>query len=331
LAFKPRSKMNDKTKSPGLFSRLRARMNRGDSWLTRDIGELVAGKKIDDDTLEELETRLLQADVGMDATLRIIKALEKKISRREVDDVAALRHALRGILLDILQPVQKPLEFDAPEKPFVLLVTGVNGVGKTTTIGKLARQLKGARRAVMLAAGDTFRAAAIEQLQAWGERNDVPVIAQKHGADPAAVVHDALQAAKAQGRDVLIIDTAGRLHTQAGLMEELKKVRRVIERQAPGAPHEVLLVLDATTGQNALNQAKQFHAAANVSGLAITKLDGSAKGGILFALAGQMGIPIRYVGVGEGVEDLAPFDAEAFVDALLAEQEPTDFHPGDGR
>ncbi len=313
--------MNARTKSPGLFSRLRARMNRGDSWLTKDIGELVAGRKIDEETLEDLETRLLQADVGVEATTRIVKALEKKISRREVDDVAALRRALRGILLDILQPVQQPLEFDSEEKPFVLLMTGVNGVGKTTTIGKLARQLKDSGRTVMLAAGDTFRAAAIEQLQAWGERNDVPVVAQKHGADPAAVVHDAVQTAKARERDVLIVDTAGRLHTQAGLMEELKKIRRVIERLLPDAPNEVLLVLDATTGQNALNQAKQFHAAANVSGIAVTKLDGSAKGGILFALAEQMRIPIRYVGVGESVEDLAPFDAEAFVDALLADND----------
>jgi len=260
------------------------------------------------------------ADVGMDATLRITKALEKKISRREVDDVDALRRALRDILLEILRPVQQQLDMTSEEKPFVLLMTGVNGVGKTTTIGKLARQQKDAGRSVMLAAGDTFRAAAIEQLQAWGERNAVPVVAQKHGADPAAVVHDAMQAAKAQARDVLIIDTAGRLHTQAGLMEELKKIRRVIERLMPGAPHETLLVLDATTGQNALNQAKEFSAAANVSGLAITKLDGSAKGGIVFALAEQMGIPIRYIGIGESVEDLAPFDAEAFVDALLADE-----------
>src|SRR5690606_13717222 len=199
-----------------------------------------------------------------------------------------------------------------------LLMTGVNGVGKTTTIGKLARQLTDAGRKVMLAAGDTFRAAAIEQLQVWGERNHVPVIAQRHGADPAAVVHDALQTACARGSDVLIIETAGRLHTQAGLMEELRKIRRVLERLQPGAPHETLLVLDATTGQNALNQAKQFHAAANVSGLAITKLDGSARGGVLFALAEQMHIPIRYVGIGEGDEDLAPFNAETFVDALLA-------------
>ncbi|HEX6928541.1 MAG TPA: signal recognition particle-docking protein FtsY, partial [Gammaproteobacteria bacterium] len=245
--------------------------------------------------------------------------LEKKISRREVDDLPALLSALWQILLEILQPVQRPLKFESPEEPFVLLMTGVNGVGKTTTIGKLARQLKDSGRSVLLAAGDTFRAAAIEQLQVWGERNDVPVITQKHGADPAAVVHDAMQAARSRGSDVLIIDTAGRLHTQAGLMEELKKIRRVIERLMPGAPHETLLVLDATTGQNALNQARQFHAAANVSGLVITKLDGSAKGGILFALAGQTGIPIRYIGIGESVNDLAPFDAEAFVDALLAD------------
>ncbi len=315
--------MNDTSRpdrSPGLFSRLRARLNRGDSWLTKDIGELVAGKKIDEETLEELETRLLMADVGVEATTRVMRALEKKVSRREVDDVDALRRALKSILLEILQPVQQPLVFDAPEKPFVVLMTGVNGVGKTTTIGKLARQLTDGGRRVMLAAGDTFRAAAIEQLQAWGERNGVPVVAQKHGADPAAVVHDAVQTAKSRASDVLIIDTAGRLHTQAGLMEELKKIRRVIERLMPGAPHETLLVLDATTGQNALNQAEQFQETAGVSGLVITKLDGSAKGGILFALAELLRIPIRYIGIGEAAEDLAPFDAEAFVDALLAEK-----------
>lgn len=309
--------MNDKEKT-GFFARLRSRLNKGDSWLTRDIGELVSGKKIDEDTLDELETRLLMADVGMEATTRIIKTLEKKISRKEVNDLDALMRALKNVLLEILAPVQQALSFEAEEQPFVLLMTGVNGVGKTTTIGKLARQLKDDGKRVMLAAGDTFRAAAIEQLQVWGQRNDVPVIAQKHGADPAAVVHDAVQTAKSRGSDVLIIDTAGRLHTQAGLMDELKKVRRVIERLMPGAPHETLLVLDATTGQNALNQAKQFHAAANVSGLVITKLDGSAKGGILFALAEQMALPIRYIGIGEKVEDLAPFNAEAFVDALLA-------------
>lgn len=309
--------MTDKEKT-GFFARLRSRLNKGDSWLTRDIGELVSGRKIDEDTLDELETRLLMADVGMEATTRIIRSLEKKISRKEVNDLDALMVALKNVLLEILAPVQQRLFFEAEEKPFVLLMTGVNGVGKTTTIGKLARQLKDDGKRVMLAAGDTFRAAAIEQLQVWGQRNDVPVIAQQHGADPAAVVHDAVQTAKSRGSDVLIIDTAGRLHTQAGLMDELKKVRRVIERLMPDAPHEVLLVLDATTGQNALNQAKQFHAAANVSGLVVTKLDGSAKGGILFALAERMALPIRYIGIGEKVEDLAPFNAEAFVDALLA-------------
>lgn len=315
-------KMNEKASNkPGLFARLRARLNRGDSWLTKDIGELIAGKKIDDDTLDELETRLLMADVGMEATTRIIKALEKKISRKEVDDFAALQRALKGILLEILAPLEEPVAFKAGDAPFVLLMTGVNGVGKTTTIGKLARQLKDSGNSVMLAAGDTFRAAAIEQLQAWGERNDVPVIAQQHGADPAAVVHDAVQTAKARDVDVLIIDTAGRLHTQAGLMEELRKVRRVIGKLHPGAPHETLLVLDATTGQNALNQAEQFHEAVGVSGLVITKLDGSAKGGILFALGERLGIPIRYIGIGEKVEDLAPFNAEAFVDALIAADE----------
>lgn len=311
--------MTETAPRQGLFSRLRAKLNRGDSWLTRDIGELVAGRRIDEDTLEELETRLLTADVGVDATTRIIHALQKKISRKEVEDLDSLLRALRNILIEILAPVaQGAPEYIAQDKPFVLLVTGVNGAGKTTTIGKLARQQKNLGRKVMLAAGDTFRAAAIEQLQVWGERNDVPVIAQKHGADPAAVVHDAVQAAKARDVDVLIIDTAGRLHTQAGLMEELAKVRRVLERQHAGAPHETLLVLDGSTGQNALNQAKEFNAAVPLSGLVITKLDGTARGGIVFALAERFGLPIRYIGIGEGVDDLAPFDAEAFVDALLS-------------
>lgn len=308
--------MNNSPKK-NLFGRLRDKLNKGNSFLTRDIAELVPGRKIDEDTLEELETRLLLADVGMEATQAIIAQLEKRISRREVEDIDALYRALHESLLAQLQPVEAPLEFSTDDKPFVLLMTGVNGVGKTTTIGKIARQLKDSGYSVMLAAADTFRAAAIEQLQAWGERNDVPVIAQKHGADPAAVTHDAVQTAKSRGTDVLIIDTAGRLHTQSGLMDELAKVRRVIDRLHPGAPHETLLVIDATTGQNALNQAKEFNAAIPLTGLALTKLDGTAKGGIIFALAERMKLPIRYIGIGESVEDLQPFEAKAFVDALL--------------
>ena len=308
--------MTDKP-NKGLFGRLREKINKGNSFLTRDIAELVPGKKIDEDTLEELETRLLLADVGMEATQAIITQLEKRISRKEVEDIDALYTALHDILLAQLQPVEAPLEFSTDDKPFVLLMTGVNGVGKTTTIGKIARKLKDSGHSVMLAAADTFRAAAIEQLQAWGERNEVPVIAQKHGADPAAVTHDAVQTAKSRDTDVLIIDTAGRLHTQSGLMDELAKVRRVIGRLHPGAPHETLLVIDATTGQNALNQAKEFNAAVPLTGLALTKLDGTAKGGIIFALAERTKLPIRYIGVGESVDDLQPFEAKAFVDALL--------------
>ncbi|MDX1454687.1 MAG: signal recognition particle-docking protein FtsY [Gammaproteobacteria bacterium] len=301
----------------GLFGRLRERLNSGNSFLTRDLGELVSGVRIDDDTLEELETRLLSADVGMDATLKIIDALEARIKRKDVDDLESLYAALHELLLGILAPVEQPLVFDNGDGPYVLLVTGVNGAGKTTTIGKLAARLKGDGKRVMLAAADTFRAAAIEQLQAWGERHDVPVVAQQHGADPAAVAHDAVQAASSRDIDVLIIDTAGRLQTQGGLMDELAKVRRVIAKQLPGAPHETLLVIDGTTGQNAINQVREFDAAVALSGLVVTKLDGTAKGGIVFALAEQFGLPLRYIGIGEAAEDLQVFAAEDYVSALL--------------
>jgi fused signal recognition particle receptor len=297
----------------GFLARLRTRVNRGTSWL----GDLLPGRKIDDQLLEELELRLLAADVGVEATEAILGELHRKVARKELADVDALLRALRASLLEILKPVEQPFVVDRARRPSVVVVIGVNGSGKTTTIGKLARRLKQDGLKVMLAAGDTFRAAAVEQLTVWAERNQVPVIAQAAGADPAAVVFDALQAARARGIDVLIADTAGRLHTQSHLMEELKKVTRVLKRLDPEAPHEVLLVLDASLGQNALRQAEQFNAAIGVTGIVITKLDGTARGGILIAIARRFGLPIRFVGVGEQAEDFGPFQAEAFVDGLL--------------
>ncbi|GFE80876.1 hypothetical protein GCM10011487_28760 [Steroidobacter agaridevorans] len=300
-----------------LFTRLRAKLNRGDSWLTYDLANLIPGGKIDENVLDELEMRLITADVGVDTSERILSALRKKAARHELDDLDALLEALREQLMDIVRPVQGQMVIDSKYIPFVVLVVGVNGAGKTTTIGKLARIIKAADMKVMLAAGDTFRAAAVEQLQVWGQRNDVPVIAQATGADPAAVAFDALQSAQARKFDVLIADTAGRLHTQSNLMDELKKVKRVMGRLDPSAPHEVLLVLDASQGQNALQQAKLFHEALGVTGVVLTKLDGTAKGGIVFAIANELKLPIRYLGVGETVEDFVGFEAESFVDALL--------------
>jgi len=297
----------------GFFARLRAKVNRGASWL----GDLLPGRKIDDELLEELETRLLAADVGVEATGAILADLHRRVARKELADVDALLGALRSALLAILRPVERPLLVDRACRPYVILVVGVNGSGKTTTIGKLARRLKQDGLKVMLAAGDTFRAAAVEQLTVWAERNQVPVISQAAGADPAAVVFDALEAAKARGTDVLIADTAGRLHTQSHLMDELRKVTRVIKRLDAEAPHEVLLVLDASLGQNALRQAEQFGQAVGVTGLVITKLDGTAKGGVVIAIARRFGLPIRFVGIGEQAEDFGPFDAAAFVDGLL--------------
>ena len=297
----------------GFFARLRDRVNRGASWL----GDLLPGRKIDDELLEDLETRLLEADVGVEATGTILAELHRRVARKELADVDALLGALRSSLLAILEPLEQPLVIDRTRRPYVVLVVGVNGSGKTTTIGKLARRLKQDGLEVLLAAGDTFRAAAVEQLAVWAERNQVPVIAQAAGADPAAVVFDALEAAKARGIDVLIADTAGRLHTQSHLMDELRKVTRVIKRLDPEAPHEVLLVLDASLGQNALRQAEQFGTAVGVTGLVITKLDGTAKGGVVVAIARRFGLPIRFVGVGEQAGDFGPFDAAAFVDGLL--------------
>jgi fused signal recognition particle receptor len=302
----------------GFIKRLRARLNRGDSWLTYDLANLAPGGKIDEDVLEELESLLVMADVGIDTTTRIIEDLQKRLARKELKDVEALRSGLRRSLVDILAPVERPLDIDPQHRPFVILMVGVNGAGKTTTIGKLAKRFKDQGLSVMLAAGDTFRAAAVEQLQAWGKRNEVPVIAQQSGADPAAVIFDAWEAAKARGIDVLLADTAGRLQSQRGLMDELAKIRRVVARRDETAPHEIMLVLDASQGQNALVQAEKFHDALGLTGITVTKLDGTAKGGILLAIASALHVPVRFIGIGESAEDMQPFVAEEFVDALLA-------------
>ncbi|MEE4666255.1 signal recognition particle-docking protein FtsY [Pseudomonas alliivorans] len=306
----------------GFFARLKQGLSKTSASIGEGMASLFLGKKaIDDDLLEEIETRLLTADVGVEATSVIIQSLTQKVARKQLTDAQALYTSLQGELATMLKPVEQPLVIKAEHKPFVILVVGVNGAGKTTTIGKLAKKLQLEGKKVMLAAGDTFRAAAVEQLQVWGERNRIPVIAQHTGADSASVIFDAVQAAKARGIDVLIADTAGRLHTKDNLMEELKKVRRVIGKLDADAPHEVLLVLDAGTGQNAINQAKQFNQTVTLTGLALTKLDGTAKGGVIFALAKQFGLPIRYIGVGEGIDDLRTFEAEPFVQALFAERE----------
>ena len=272
---------------------------------------------IDEELLEELETTLLSADVGVQATMAIMDNLRTAIDNKAITDPAALLPAVQAELYELIEPCEQFLAVDASHKPFVLLMVGVNGAGKTTTIGKLAQRFKEDGLSVMLAAGDTFRAAAVEQLQSWGQRNDVPVIAQGTGADSAAVLFDALQSAKAHGTDVLIADTAGRLHTQSNLMEELKKIRRVLARVDDTAPHEVMLVVDAGNGQNALNQARQFNEAVSLTGITVTKLDGTARGGVMFAIAGELGIPIRFIGVGEAAKDLRPFDAGTFIHAIL--------------
>jgi len=297
----------------GFFARLRARVNRGAS----RIADLLPGRRIDAALLEELETRLLEADVGVDATQAILFDLHGKVARAELADAAALEAALAASLLAILKPAERALSVDRTRRPFVILVVGVNGSGKTTTIGKLARRLKDEGLSVMLAAGDTFRAAAVEQLAVWAERNAVPIVSQAAGADPAAVVFDALQSAKARGVDVLIADTAGRLHTQSHLMDELAKIARVIKRLDTDAPHEVLLVLDASLGQNAVRQAEQFSQSIGVTGIVVTKLDGTARGGIVVAIARRFGLPIRFVGIGEQAEDFGIFDARAYVEGLL--------------
>ena len=305
-------------KPEGFIKRLRARINKGDSWLTYDLANLAPGGTIDENVLEELESLLVMADVGVDTTERIISDLQKSLARKELKDIEALQRGLHKSLCDILGPVEKPLTIDKPEGPYVILLVGVNGAGKTTTIGKLARRFKDQGYSVMLAAGDTFRAAAVEQLQVWGERNDVPVIAQQAGADPAAVIFDAMDAARSRDIDILLADTAGRLQSQTGLMDELAKVKRVISRRDETAPHEIMLVLDASQGQNALVQAEKFHEALGLTGLTVTKLDGSAKGGILLAIANRIGVPVRFIGIGEAAEDMQPFSASEFADALLA-------------
>jgi fused signal recognition particle receptor len=307
----------DKPGVRGFFQRLRSKINVGPAWLTTDIAELLPGRKIDAEILDDLETRLISADVGTEATRRILDDLRRQVARKELGDVDALLAALRKSMVDILAPVERPLVVDPAVKPYVILVVGINGAGKTTTIGKLAHRLLAEGRSVMLAAGDTFRAAAREQLTIWAERNRVPIIAQQSGAEPAAVIFDALQAARARNIDVLIADTAGRLHTQTHLMDELKKVKRVLARLDPGAPHEVLLILDGNIGQNAVAQAVEFHKGLGVTGLVVTKLDGTAKGGVVLAIAQRLGIPIRFVGVGEDTEDFGVFNASEFVSALL--------------
>ncbi|KAF6693496.1 signal recognition particle-docking protein FtsY [Pseudomonas sp. EKM23D] len=309
------------TSKTGFFARLKQGLSKTSASIGEGMASLFLGRKtIDDELLEDIETRLLTADVGVEATAVIIQSLTQKVARKQLTDADALYKSLQAELAAMLKPVEAPLVI-TPNKPFVILVVGVNGAGKTTTIGKLAKKLQSEGKKVMLAAGDTFRAAAVEQLQVWGERNKIAVIAQHTGADSASVIFDAVQAAKARNIDVLIADTAGRLHTKDNLMEELKKVRRVIGKLDADAPHEVLLVLDAGTGQNAISQAKQFNQTVQLTGLALTKLDGTAKGGVIFALAKQFGLPIRYIGVGEGIDDLRTFEAEPFVQALFAERE----------
>jgi fused signal recognition particle receptor len=297
-----------------LASRLaKTRRGLGDSMADFFLGK----KSIDRETLDDLETSLLSADVGVEVTTEIIDDLQAKLSRKALDNVDALQLALSEHMLEILQPCEKPLQIDTHCKPFVILVVGINGAGKTTSIGKLAHYFQQQGLSVLLAAGDTFRAAAVEQLQQWGARNKVPVVAQATGADSASVIFDAVQSGRSKNIDVVIADTAGRLHTQSNLMDELAKIKRVIAKLDPAAPHETLLIMDAGFGQNALQQAEQFHKALGLTGLAITKLDGTARGGILFAIARKLGLPIRFIGVGEGIEDLRPFNAGDFVAALL--------------
>ena len=304
----------------GLFSRLRRGLGKTGSRLREGLAALTAGRaSVDAGLLDDIETRLLSADVGLEATDEVIESLRRRLDRRQLEDADAFVAALKDELTNILLPCERPLAAAAEGRPFVILMVGVNGAGKTTTIGKLARRLQDEGRSVMLAAGDTFRAAAVEQLQAWGERNQVPVVAQATGADSAAVIFDAWQSARAKGVDVLIADTAGRLHTHDNLMRELEKIVRVLRKQDAGVPDEVLLVLDATTGQNAVNQAESFHRSTTLTGIVLTKLDGTAKGGVAFAIAKRFGIPLRFIGIGEQAEDLRPFAARDFVEALFSD------------
>ena len=307
--------------SDSVLTKFRSRLNSvgGSSWLSRDLGSLFSAELLRDDALEELETRLLMADAGVEATGWLIGKLQVAVNAGRIKTEAQLRAALKAALLELLLPIAQPLLLPDFIKPYILFVAGVNGVGKTTTIGKLAARYKAEGRKVLLAAGDTFRAAAVQQLTQWSERAGVAILSQGEGADSASVIFDAVQSAKARGFDLVIADTAGRLHTQTHLMDELRKVKRVLQKHDPYAPHEVLLVVDATTGQNALNQAIQFHEAIGLTGIAITKLDGTAKAGILLAIARRLALPVRFVGLGEGIDDLEPFDARSYVEALIGE------------
>jgi fused signal recognition particle receptor len=314
-------KAKDKSESGGFFGRLKERLSRSASRLSDELRGLFRGRAIDAELLEDLEARLVGADVGIEATQTILGDLRQRVARHELGDVEALLTALRDDLAAILRPCQQPLVIDRSRKPFVIMVVGVNGSGKTTSIGKLASRLTGEGHKVLLAAGDTFRAAAAEQLDIWAERSGAEILQQQHGADPGAVIFDAIKAAQTRGVDVVIADTAGRLHSQSHLMEELKKVRRVIQRVDPTAPHEVLLVLDANQGQNALTQAVEFTSAVGVTGLVLTKLDGTARGGIVIAIARRLGLPIRFIGIGEQAADFGEFDADAFASALIGAEQ----------
>ena len=311
----------EKPSEGGFFSRLVKGLLKTKQNIGAGFRSLFSGKKIDDDLFEELEEQLLVADIGMPTTSKIINNLTEHATRQQLKDADLLYQQLKIEMADILKPVEQPLVIDSTKKPYVILMVGVNGVGKTTTIGKLARQFQSQGKSVMLAAGDTFRAAAVEQLQVWGERNHIPVIAQSTGSDSASVIFDAMQSAAARNIDILIADTAGRLQNKNNLMDELKKIVRVMKKYDESAPHEIMLTLDAGTGQNAISQAKLFNEAVGLTGISLTKLDGTAKGGVIFAIADQFNLPIRYIGVGEKIEDLRTFNAQEFIDALFAQEE----------
>lgn len=309
--------MSDSEPRTGFIRRMRAQINRGDSWLTYDLANLLPGDKIDEDALEDFEDLLIQADLGVEASTEICKQLKADINSGRIKRADQLRSALRKSLTSLLSPSSMPLEIPEFIRPFVIMAVGVNGVGKTTTLGKLGARLRAQGHSVMFAAGDTYRAGAVAQLETWAEKLDIPIISQGQNADPASVIFDAYTAAKARNVDVLIADTAGRLHTQGGLMEELRKIKRVMQKHDQFAPHELMIVVDATAGHNALKQALEFHEAVGLTGITLTKLDGTAKGGAIFAIAKRLALPIRYVGVGEQAEDLGEFQADEFVDALL--------------
>ena len=311
----------EKPSEGGFFSRLVKGLLKTKQNIGAGFRSLFSGKKIDDDLFEELEEQLLVADIGVPTTSKIINNLTEHATRQQLKDADLLYQQLKIEMADILKPVERPLVIDSAKKPYVILMVGVNGVGKTTTIGKLARQFQNQGKSVMLAAGDTFRAAAVEQLQVWGERNHIPVIAQSTGSDSASVIFDAMQSAAARNIDILIADTAGRLQNKNNLMDELKKIVRVMKKYDESAPHEIMLTLDAGTGQNAISQAKLFNEAVGLTGISLTKLDGTAKGGVIFAIADQFNLPIRYIGVGEKIEDLRTFNAQEFIDALFAQEE----------